>query len=111
MTYYENSVLTRSSWLWRKRPSSARKILPTVDTAKRPWPTWRVGRWWGSSRSSSARLGRSQKDSLPPAAANTAVQGHRLALGGSNDAAPFDKGRRRAALRKSCFYQAAGVWL
>src|SRR5205823_13055945 len=87
-------------------PLKSRISLPTVDSANRRWPTWRVGPW-GSSRSSSAWLGRSQKDGLPPAAEeltsgsrpSTRAQGR-----GSLVAAPFDNGGRlRSPLGRAAF--------
>jgi hypothetical protein len=47
---------------------NVRIFLPTVDSANGPWPTCGVGPRRGPSRSSSAWLGRSQKDGLPAAA-------------------------------------------
>jgi hypothetical protein len=73
-------------------------FLPTVDTANRPWPTWRRSAR-GVSRSGSAWPGRSQKDGLPSArGAEKIVSGSRSSTRaqrrGSLIAAPSNRGQK-----------------
>jgi len=90
------------------------RISPTVDSAIRPWPT-NDARHRGGLFSVGQRVARSLPERWPaslPREKSLAVQGHCLALdGGSDQAAPFNERKTRAALRKSRFHQPAGVWL
>jgi hypothetical protein len=80
------------------------RILPTVDSAKRPWPTI-ITLAVGFSRSGSAWLGRSQKDGLPSyrGSNDITVQGRRLALKGQPSRCPFPIGGRELSVLCAMF--------
>jgi hypothetical protein len=68
-----------------------RNIIILMETIKDPYKRLLDHHPAPLVRSGSAWLGRSQKDGLPSCrgGSHSAVQGHRLALGGSLVAAPF----------------------